>query len=121
MSEKTEIRIPDLGDFENVPVVEIFVSVGDVIEQDDPLVAIESDKATMEIPASTAGTVHDIRVSIGDEVSTDQVLLVVEVDGQAAPEDQPPQTPEQPGRNIGKTGSRRSTHRIRFDRLEQYG
>ena len=96
MSEKTEIRIPDLGDFENVPVVEIFVSVGDVIEQDDPLVAIESDKATMEIPASTAGTVHDIRVSIGDEVSTDQVLLVVEVAGQAAPEDQPPQTPEQP-------------------------
>ena len=96
MSEKTEIRIPDLGDFENVPVVEIFVSVGDVIEQDDPLVAIESDKATMEIPASTAGTVHEIRVSIGDEVSTGQVLLVVEVAGQAASEDRSPQTPEQP-------------------------
>ena len=96
MSEKTEIRIPDLGDFENVPVVEIFVSVGDVIEQDDPLVAIESDKATMEIPASTAGTVHEIRVSIGDEVSTGQVLLVVEVAGQAASEDRSPQTPERP-------------------------
>ncbi len=102
MSKKTEIRIPDLGDFENVPVVEIFVSVGDVIEQDDPLVAIESDKATMEIPASTAGTVRDIRVSIGDEVSTGQVLLIVEVANQSVPDDQSRPTPTPPDKSPEK-------------------
>ena len=94
MPEKAEIRTPDLGDFENVPVIEIFVGVGDVIEPDDPLVAIESDKATMEIPADTAGTVRDIRVSIGDEVSTGQVLLIVDVADPQMPSRPAPATPE---------------------------
>lgn len=73
-----EVKTPDLGDFENVPIIEIFVKPGDVIEIDDPLVAIESDKATMEIPASHSGTVSELKVAVGDEVSSGQVILIVD-------------------------------------------
>ncbi len=80
-----EIKIPDIGDFEAVPVIEIFVSAGDTISAEDPLLALESDKATMEVPAPRGGKVSEVRVAVGDEVSEGDVVLMLEVeDGEAA-------------------------------------
>ena len=81
MSEETEIRVPDIGDFTDVPVIEVHVSPGDEVAVEDPLVTLESDKATMDVPAPFAGTVKQLRVKIGDRVSEGSVLLTVEGDG----------------------------------------
>jgi len=87
----SEVRVPDIGDFIDVPVIEIHVSPGDTIAVEDPLVTVESDKATMDIPAPVAGTVTQLRVAIGDRVSEGSVLLTLESDGAApAGSDAPP-------------------------------
>ena len=78
MSAATEVRVPDIGDFTDVPVIEILVAPGDTVAIDDPLVTLESDKATMEIPAPVVGVVKQLRVAIGDRVSEGSVLVVVE-------------------------------------------
>ncbi|MBU2942062.1 2-oxo acid dehydrogenase subunit E2 [Shimia thalassica] len=78
-----EVKVPDIGDFAEVPVVTVMVSVGDVIAVEDPIVELESDKATMEVPSSSAGKVVDIKVSEGDMVSEGSLLLIVEADGAA--------------------------------------
>ena len=80
MGQSVEIRVPDIGDFEDVEVVELLVAKGDVVAFDDPLVSVESDKATMEIPSTAAGVVADLRVAEGDRVSEGSVLVVLEVD-----------------------------------------
>jgi dihydrolipoamide dehydrogenase len=77
----TEIRVPDIGDFTDVPVIEIHVSPGDEVAVEDPLVTLESDKATMDVPAPQAGTVKQLSVQIGDRVSEGSVLLTLESDG----------------------------------------
>ncbi|HIF99948.1 MAG TPA: branched-chain alpha-keto acid dehydrogenase subunit E2 [Myxococcales bacterium] len=77
MAQEILIRVPDIGDFEAVEVVEILVAPGDVVQVEDPLVSIESDKATMEIPSPVAGRVHELRVSLGDSVSEGSVLAVL--------------------------------------------
>ena len=74
----SEIRVPDIGDFTDVPVIEIHVSPGDTIAVEDPLVTLESDKATMDVPAPVAGTVTQLRVAIGDRVSEGSVLMTFE-------------------------------------------
>lgn len=74
----TEVKVPDIGDFTDVPVVTVLVSVGDEIAEEDPIVELESDKATMEVPSSHAGKVVDIKVSEGDKVSQGSVILTVE-------------------------------------------
>ncbi|MCL4123343.1 UNVERIFIED_CONTAM: hypothetical protein GTU68_015549 [Idotea baltica] len=85
-----EVTVPDIGDFDDVPVISILVSVGDVIAEEDPLVELESDKATMEVPSSAAGKVTEIKVSEGDKVSKGDLLLLVEGDGaSAAPKEEP--------------------------------
>jgi dihydrolipoamide dehydrogenase len=76
-----EIQVPDIGDFSDVPVIEIHVNPGDTIAVDDPLVTLESDKATMDVPAPIAGTVSDLRIGVGDTVSQGTVLIVVEAEG----------------------------------------
>ena len=86
MSATTEIRVPDIGDFTDVPVIEIHVSPGDNVSPEDPLVTLESDKATMDVPAPLRGTVKQLRVKIGDRVSEGSVLVTIESDG-AAPAD----------------------------------
>ena len=73
-----DIKVPDIGDFDNVPVIEIFVSDGDRVEKEDPLIALESDKATMEVPSSAAGVVREIKVKVGDEVSEGAVIVILE-------------------------------------------
>ena len=78
MAEGLGIRVPDIGDFDEVEVVEVLVAKGDRIELDAPLVSIESDKATMEIPATAAGVIAEVRVAEGDRVSEGSVLVVLE-------------------------------------------
>ncbi|MDA3858723.1 MAG: dihydrolipoyl dehydrogenase [Roseovarius sp.] len=73
-----DIKVPDIGDFDGVPVVGILVSVGDTVAVEDPLVELESDKATMEVPSPVAGVVKEIRVAIGDKVSEGTVIVVLD-------------------------------------------
>jgi pyruvate dehydrogenase E2 component (dihydrolipoamide acetyltransferase) len=82
------VAVPDIGDFDEVPVIEILVSVGDTVAAEDPLVTLESDKATMDVPAPFAGVVKDIKVSVGDKVSQGTELMSVEGEGES-PADQP--------------------------------
>ncbi len=81
-----EVTVPDIGDFNDVPVISILVSVGDVIAQEDPLIELESDKATMEVPSPAAGKVTEIKVGEGDKVSMGSVIMLVEAEaGASAP------------------------------------
>jgi len=83
----TEVRVPDIGDFEGVEVIELLVSAGDSIAKEDSLVSLESDKATMEIPSPVAGTVQEIKIEVGDKVSQGDLILLAEVaETIAAPE-----------------------------------
>jgi pyruvate dehydrogenase E2 component (dihydrolipoamide acetyltransferase) len=72
-----EVRVPDIGDFKDVPVIEIFVKVGDTVKAEDPLCSLESDKATMDVPAPLPGVVQAIKVKVGDKVSEGSVILVL--------------------------------------------
>jgi dihydrolipoamide dehydrogenase len=81
MSTPVEVRVPDIGDFSDVPVIEVHVAAGDVVAVDDPIVTLESDKATMDIPAPAAGTVGDLRVNVGDTVSEGDLILMLETEG----------------------------------------
>ncbi|NLG60445.1 MAG: dihydrolipoyl dehydrogenase [Gammaproteobacteria bacterium] len=78
-----EVKVPDIGDFSGVPVIEVLVKVGDSVEVDQGLVLLESDKATMEVPSSAAGVVKELRVKEGDSVSEGQVVAVLETDAEA--------------------------------------
>ena len=78
-----EVKVPDIGDFKDVPVIEVLVKPGDVVKKDDSLVMLESDKATMDVPSPSAGTVKDIRVKVGDKVSEGSALVVLEGEGEA--------------------------------------
>ncbi|HYZ17896.1 MAG TPA: biotin/lipoyl-containing protein, partial [Candidatus Acidoferrum sp.] len=72
-----ELKVPDIGDFTDIPVIEVLVTPGETIAKDAPLVTLESDKATMEVPATEAGVVRDVRVKIGDKVSQGSVLVTI--------------------------------------------
>jgi pyruvate dehydrogenase E2 component (dihydrolipoamide acetyltransferase) len=64
-----EVRVPDIGDFKDVPVIEVLVKAGDTVAPEDPLVTLESDKATMDVPSPAAGKVAEVKVKAGDKVS----------------------------------------------------
>ena len=83
--KSVEVRVPDIGDFSDVPVIEIFVKPGDVVKVDDPLVTLESDKATMDVPSPVAGAVQGVRVSVGDRVSEGSVIATVAPSGEGVP------------------------------------
>ena len=72
-ANNVEVPVPDIGDFSDIPVIEVMVSVGDKVNADDPVITLESDKATMDVPAPIAGTVTEVRVAVGDHVSKDSV------------------------------------------------
>src|SRR5215212_8890338 len=76
-SVATEIKIPDIGDFKDVPIIEVHVKEGDPVNPDDPLVSLESDKATMEVPAPQAGTVEKLLIKMGDKVSEGTPILLM--------------------------------------------
>ena len=81
-----EIKVPDIGDFSDIPVIEIHVAAGDTVAAEDPLVTLESDKATLDVPAPVAGTVTELRVAVGDTVSEGSVIMVIDAEGgDAAP------------------------------------
>jgi pyruvate dehydrogenase E2 component (dihydrolipoamide acetyltransferase) len=85
MSQVIEVKIPDIGDFKNVPVIEVLVKPGDAVGKEDPLVSLESDKATMEVPSPAAGVVKELKVKVGDKVSEGTAVLTLDAaDGSGA-------------------------------------
>ncbi|QZN79953.1 dihydrolipoyl dehydrogenase [Stenotrophomonas sp. DR822] len=102
-----EIKVPDIGDYSDVPVIEVLVAVGDTVKKDQGLVTLESDKATLEVPSSAAGVVKEIKVKLGDTLSEGAVVVLLETEGAAeapakaaapapavsAPASKPPVTP----------------------------
>ena len=78
MTTQIEIKVPDIGDFSDIPVIELLVAVGDSVEAEQSLLTLESDKAMMEVPATAAGVITELRVEVGDTVSEDQVVAVLE-------------------------------------------
>ena len=78
MSNVIEVKVPDIGDFKGIPVIEVLVKPGDAVNKEDALVTLESDKATMEVPAPVAGTVKELKMKVGDKVSEGSVILLLE-------------------------------------------
>ncbi|RKT62874.1 dihydrolipoamide dehydrogenase [Azonexus fungiphilus] len=78
MSNLVEVKVPDIGDFDSVPVIELFVKVGDTIKVDEAIVTLESDKATMDVPSPVAGTVREVLVQVGSKVGEGALLIKVE-------------------------------------------
>jgi len=80
-----EVKVPDIGDFKDVDVIEVNIKPGDVIENEQALMTLESDKASIEVPSDTAGTVKEVRVKAGDKVSEGTIIAIVESSAEAAP------------------------------------
>ena len=97
MASIVEVRIPDIGDFKNIPVIEVLVKPGDAIEREASLVTLESDKATMEIPSPAAGVVKEIKIKAGDKVSQGALILTLEAGAaEAVAPAAPPAAPPEP-------------------------
>jgi pyruvate dehydrogenase E2 component (dihydrolipoamide acetyltransferase) len=79
MSTLIDIAVPDIGDFKNIPVIEILVKAGDRVAKDAPLVVLESDKATLDVPSPQSGTIGELKIAVGDKVSVGSVLLTLDV------------------------------------------
>ena len=95
-----QVDVPDIGDFDEVPVIEVLVSTGDTVAEEDPLVTLESDKATMDVPAPFAGVIQELKVNVGDKVGEGSPLLLIEVSGGngAAPAAEEPKEAKEPGK-----------------------
>ncbi|MBC7990897.1 MAG: dihydrolipoyl dehydrogenase [Luteimonas sp.] len=96
-----EIKVPDIGGYDDVPVIEVLVAVGDKVAKDQGLVTLESDKATMEVPSTAAGVVKELKVKVGDKLSEGSVVAVLEAEGEAAGNSPPPPA--------GEVGARSAT------------
>ena len=94
----TEVKVPDIGDFKEVEVIEVLVKPGDAVTKEQSLITLESDKATMEIPSPDAGVVKELQVKVGDKVSKGSPILLLEgsVRAAEAPAKAPPKAPEAP-------------------------
>jgi dihydrolipoamide dehydrogenase len=84
MAERIEVKVPDIGDFKEIDVIEVLVKPGERVEKEQSLITLESDKATMEVPSSHAGVVKELKVKVGDKTSEGKVILVLEADAAAA-------------------------------------
>jgi pyruvate dehydrogenase E2 component (dihydrolipoamide acetyltransferase) len=95
MSQPIEVKVPDIGDFKDVPVIDVLVKPGDAVKAEDALITLESDKATMDVPAPIAGTVKEIKVKVGDKVSEGTPILTLDSSAatEAAASAKPPQAP----------------------------
>ena len=96
MAQELPVKVPDIGDFDHVEVIEVLVSAGETVELEQSLITLESDKATMEIPAPAAGLVKEISVSLGDQVAEGSPILVLEVADDAARAEAAPADEMQP-------------------------
>jgi dihydrolipoamide dehydrogenase len=106
MAKTIELKVPDIGDFPDVPVIEVMVKPGDHVDKDQGLVTLESAKATMEVPASAAGIVQEIKVKVGDNVKQGDVIATVEAEGDAGAKSADAASPPSPaGRGAGGEGS----------------
>lgn len=92
--QEVEIRVPDIGGFDNVPVIDVLVKAGDRIEREGSLVTLESDKASMDVPSTASGTIKDVRVKIGDKVSEGTVLATIVTESAAPATARTPQSPQ---------------------------
>jgi dihydrolipoamide dehydrogenase len=84
MSNLVEVFVPDIGNFDSVDVIEVHVKVGDTIAKEDSLITVESDKASMDIPSSHAGTVKEVKIAVGDKVAKGTLILLVEAETTAS-------------------------------------
>jgi pyruvate dehydrogenase E2 component (dihydrolipoamide acetyltransferase) len=85
MSQAIEVKVPDIGDYTDIPVIEVLVKAGDSVEKEQSLITLESDKATMDVPSPASGTVKEVKVKVGDNVSEGVLVLVLEAAGAGAP------------------------------------
>ncbi|MDQ3495666.1 MAG: dihydrolipoyl dehydrogenase [Pseudomonadota bacterium] len=102
MASPIEIRVPDIGGLDAVPVIEVLVAVGDTVAQDQGLITLESDKATMEVPASAAGVVRQLKVKVGDKVSEGSVVAVLDSEAEAGDDGDAEKTPLPPAGEVGE-------------------
>src|SRR5207244_10922865 len=84
MANLIDVKVPDIGDFRDVPIIEVLVKPGDTIKAEAPLVTLESDKASMEVPSPVDGVVREIKVKVGDKVSEGRLLLTAEAEAPPA-------------------------------------
>src|SRR5437867_852643 len=84
-----EVKVPDIGDFKDVAIIELLVKPGDTVKAEQSLITVESDKASMEIPSTASGVVKEMKIKLGDKVSEGTVILTLEAEGAAAPAPQP--------------------------------
>ena len=91
----TNITVPDIGDFENVEIIEVLVKAGDQINKNDPIVTLESDKSSVEVPSPVSGKISELKVKIGDKVSKGSLLAILEGSGGAANETKETKPPVQ--------------------------
>ena len=103
-----EIRLPDIGDFKDVPIIEILVAPGQSVRKDETILTLESDKASMDVPAPEDGVIGEIRVKVGDKVTQGDVLATYSGDEGTKPAAEPP-TPGQERRPSAARGRRRSS------------
>jgi pyruvate dehydrogenase E2 component (dihydrolipoamide acetyltransferase) len=85
-----EVKVPDIGDFKDVPIIEVFVKPGDAVKAEDPLITLESDKATMDVPSPSGGTVKELKIKVGDKLSEGSVILTLEAPGASGAAARPP-------------------------------
>ncbi|MFZ1724404.1 MAG: biotin/lipoyl-containing protein, partial [Dokdonella sp.] len=78
-----EVKVPDIGNYSGIPVIEVLVQPGDTVRKDQGLITLESDKATMEVPSSVAGVVKELKVKLGDEVAEGTVVAIIEAEAAA--------------------------------------
>ena len=97
-----EVKVPDIGDFDEVSVIELLVKPGDTVKAEQSLVTVESDKASMEIPSSSAGVVKELKVKLGDKVKQGSLLVVLESTTQSSPPGQSGTPPPQPSPASGE-------------------
>ena len=83
MAKLIDVKIPDIGDYSDIPVIEVYVKAGDKVAAEQSLITLESDKASMDVPAPVSGIVKEIKVKIGDKVSKDHTFLILEAETQA--------------------------------------
>ncbi len=96
MGAITEVKVPDIGDFKDIPIIEVLVKPGDTVKPEDPLISLESDKATMEVPSPAGGVVKAVSVNIGDKVSEGSLILMLEAEGAAQAGAPPPKVSPPP-------------------------
>ena len=106
MSQIIEVQVPDIGNFDSVDVIEVHIKPGDTIAVDDSLITLESDKASMDIPSTHAGTVKEVKIKVGDKVAKGSLILTLEAEGPATRASR-----RFPGPTCTATGSlRRTSH-----------